>query len=64
MRRVNDPDGEYMTRVSDEYAERALAKGWLVETEGGHLVVVPRAINEVDEATKRRIRLAKERKAR
>lgn len=64
VRRVNTPDGEYLIKVSDEYVAKALARGEIVETEGKHLVVVPQPIRELNEDEKRRIRLAKERKAR
>lgn len=64
MRTVVDPDGEYMMHVSDDYAAKALARREVARTDEGYLAVVPRPMNELDGETKRRIRLANERKAR
>jgi hypothetical protein len=61
MRPAFDPDGHYMILVSDDYAAKALARGEAVESEQGHLVVVPQPMNELDGETKRRLRLKKER---
>lgn len=59
---VVDPDGEYMMHVPSTYAAKALARGEVANTEEGVLVVIPQPMNELDGETKRRLRLAKERK--
>ena len=58
------PDSQYLIHVSEEYARKALARGELRLSDEGHHVLIEQPINEMDEATKRRYRLAKERKAR
>lgn len=55
-----DPDGNFLTVVTDEYAVRALNRGEAVLCEG-HLVVVPQPIRELTPDEKRRIAQAKER---
>jgi hypothetical protein len=62
---VFSPDGFYMTTVTSSYADKALARGEVgTDADTGHLVVIPQPINELTEAEKRAIRLAKERAAR
>lgn len=62
MRPAFDPDGFYMMHVTDEYAAKALSRGECEQDEKGHLLVIPQPLNELDGETKRRLRLAKERK--
>jgi hypothetical protein len=62
---VFSPDGNYMTTVSSEYADKAVTRGEAArDEETGHLVVIPVAVNEMTELEKRKYRLAKERAAR
>lgn len=59
---VVTPDGEYVMHVSETYAAKALARGEVARTDSDVLAIIPQPINELDGETKRRLRLAKERK--
>ena len=57
-----DTNGEFVAWApSDEYIDRALARGELVLNDNGHYVVVPQPIRALTGDEKRRIALAKER---
>lgn len=57
-----EPDGTFAGFApSDEYVEKALARGELVRSEDDYLVVVPQPIRELTPEEKRRLVLARER---
>lgn len=57
-----EPDGTFVGFApSDTYVEKALARGELVRSDDGHLVVVAQPIRELTPDEKRRLVLARER---